>query len=97
MRSSWWSEVVFRVRAALRRQVVRSEIDGELAYHIKMRARDLEVSGMDRAPARREAEQRFGDYPKIRAECRELLMVESTRNGDNVMSEIVQDFRFAGY
>ena len=94
--SSWWSNLAFRIRAALRRQSVRAEIDGELAYHIHMRARALESSGRDRAAARREAEQRFGDYHKIRAECRELLMVESTRRGDNVMSGIVQDFRFAG-
>ena len=96
MRSSWWSELIFRVRAALRRQVVRSEIDGELAYHIQMRTRELEASGMDRAPARREAERRFGDYTRIRRECHELQLVEAKSHGAHVMSEILQDLRFAG-
>ncbi len=96
MRSSWWSELIFRLRAALRRQGVRSEIDGELAYHIQMRTRDLEASGMDRAPARREAERRFGDYTRIRRECHELQLVEAKPHGAHVMPEILQDLRFAG-
>ncbi len=96
MRSSWWSELIFRVRAALRRRVVRSEIDGELAHHVQMRTRDLEASGMGRAPARREAERRFGDYARIRRECHELQLVEAKPHGAHVMSEILQDLRFAG-
>ena len=46
--------------AAIRRQTIQQDIDSELAYHVEMRTRALEATGMGAAAARREAERRFG-------------------------------------
>ncbi len=91
---SRWSEVWLRVRAALRRRSVEREIDGELAYHMEMRARDLEATGVAPHVARREAKSLFGDYGRIRSECRELMMVDEGRQGDSVMSDFMYDVRY---
>ena len=91
---SRWAEVWLRVRAALRRRSVEREIDGELAYHMEMRARDLEATGVAPHVARREAKSLFGDYGRIRSECRELMMVDEGRQGDSVMSDFMYDVRY---
>ena len=91
---SSWAEMWVRLRATLRRQSVQQEIDGELAYHMEMRARDLEATGVAPSVARREAKSLFGDYRKIRSECRELMMVDEGRQGDSKMSDLLHDFRY---
>jgi putative ABC transport system permease protein len=82
------------VRAFLKRERVRREIDGELHYHIEMRTRDLVAGGMAPADARAEALRRFGDLEKTRIVCHEILMVEPTEKGDGLMKELVQDIRY---
>ncbi len=93
-RASRWVGMWVRLRAVLRRQSVQQEIDGELAYHIEMRARDLEGTGVAPRVARREAKSLFGDYGKIRSECRELMMVDEGRQGDSKMSDLINDLRY---
>ncbi len=91
---SRWAAMWVRLRAVLRRQSVQQEIDGELAYHIEMRARDLEGTGVAPRVARREAKSLFGDYGKIRSECRELMMVDEGRQGESKMSDLLYDLRY---
>jgi putative ABC transport system permease protein len=86
---------LFGLWAALRRQTIQQDIDSELAYHVQMRARDLEKTGMGTAAARREAERRFGNHERIRAECREVMMVDAERQGDGIMAQFGQDLRYA--
>ena len=87
-KASRWVGMWVRLRAVLRRQSVQQEIDGELAYHIEMRARDLEGTGVVPRVARREAKSLFGDYGKILSECRELMMVDEGRQGESKMSDL---------
>ncbi len=81
--------------AAIRRQTIQQDIDSELAYHVEMRTRALEATGMGAAAARREAERRFGNYGRIRAECRAVMMVDGERQGDGIMAQFGQDLRYA--
>ncbi|MCZ6915466.1 MAG: ABC transporter permease [Gemmatimonadetes bacterium] len=92
---SFWARLAMRIRAAVARRSIRNEIDGELAYHIEMRARDLEGSGASHIGARRTAESLFGDYARIRSECREIMLVDGKHERGNVMGEFVHDLRYA--
>lgn len=87
--------VAARLWALIRRRSIQSEIDGELAYHIEMRARELTASGWPAAAARREAKERFGDFGRIRTECLEVMLVDTQRKGDNVMWQFRQDLHYA--
>jgi predicted permease len=86
---------LFGLWATIRRQNIQQDIDSELAYHVEMRARDLEATGMGAAAARREAARRFGNHGRIRAECREVMMVDAERQGDGIMAQFGQDLRYA--
>ncbi|HEU4628281.1 MAG TPA: ABC transporter permease [Gemmatimonadaceae bacterium] len=48
-------------RLALRRPRLEQEIDAEIAFHLQMRAAELEARGYDPEAARAEARRRFGD------------------------------------
>ena len=48
---------------------VEDEIAEELEFHLAMRQRDNEQAGMASAAARRDAEERFGDFEAIRSAC----------------------------
>ena len=54
-----------RLRALRRPNHVRDEIAEELRFHIEMRARDNERSGMSAGDARFDAERRFGSVARI--------------------------------
>lgn len=86
---------LFGLWAAVRRQTIQQDIDSELAYHVEMRTRDLEATGMAEPAARREAARRFGNYGRIRAECRAVMMVDTERQGDGIMTQFGQDLRYA--
>ena len=48
---------------------LRADVEDELAYHLELRARELERHGLAPNVAREEAARLFGDVPSIRAEC----------------------------
>jgi predicted permease len=45
------------------------DLDDELAFHLEMRVRELVEEGLGEAEARSEAQRRFGDLGRVRAEC----------------------------
>ena len=49
-----------------------AEVDEELAFHLDMRARELEARGWTPAAARAAARRQFGDLDDARAYCRAL-------------------------
>ncbi len=55
----------------LDRESIGRELDDEIEFHLRMRARELEGRGYSRAEAWREAVQRFGDVAATRAVCLE--------------------------
>jgi putative ABC transport system permease protein len=83
-------------RSLLGRTSVEREVDGELAFHLEMRARELVAQGMDEARAQAEARRRFGDLEKVRKECR-MLGRERERDvrRTEYLAEAWQDVRFA--
>jgi putative ABC transport system permease protein len=75
---------------------VEEQVEDELGFHLAMRARDLERTGMSPAEARERAEREFGDYAAIERECTTIA-----ERGDRAMlrrewlRELRQDVRFA--
>ncbi len=89
-----WVTMRFWLRARLRRRALRTEIDEELEYHVRMRARELIAEGWEPGAARRSARKRFGELERARQACRELYMVEGDTKGDGMMWELGRDVRF---
>ncbi len=54
------------------RPTVEREVDEEFDHHVEMRVRDLVAEGWSREDAQREAERRFGDIDRLKADCRDL-------------------------
>ena len=75
---------------------IAREVDGELRFHLDMRAQELMDAGMGPQAARLAALQSFGDLPTIAAECRTI----STRGARArarraLMTGLLHDLRFA--
>jgi len=60
---------LFRL-ALRRRDVIHENVDAEIALHIELRARQLEVAGLTPEEALGEARHRFGDTPAARRSLR---------------------------
>ena len=48
-------------RLAVRRPAIERDVDAEIAFHLVMRAAELEARGLTHDAARAEARRRFGD------------------------------------
>jgi predicted permease len=48
------------------------DLEDELSFHVEMRIRELVEEGWSEADARSEARRRFGDFRRIRAQCRRI-------------------------
>ena len=48
-------------RLAVRRPAIERDVDAEIAFHLEMRAAELEARGLTHDAARAEARRRFGD------------------------------------
>ena len=75
---------------------VEREVDGEIAFHLEMRVRELVARGMDPREARAEALRRFGDVEGITAACRD----QGRRRNEEMrraewLAELWQDVRYA--
>ncbi len=90
-----WLDLRFRIRALLRREKTRREVDEELAYHLDMRTKSYEARGYSSPRARRAAIDRFGDFDRTRRVCHGLRMVERPTRRDSLMSAFMQDVRYA--
>lgn len=55
------------------------DVEDEIAFHLDMRARELEARGMEAAQARDEAKRRFGDRVRLEAEMRRLEREKAER------------------
>ncbi|MEP6572967.1 MAG: ABC transporter permease [Gemmatimonadota bacterium] len=75
---------------------VSEEIAEELAFHLEMRARELESQGFDPALARRMALARFSDVERVAEECRALAeRREDTVRRTRYIRNFLLDIRFA--
>ncbi|MCC6408967.1 MAG: hypothetical protein IT453_17535 [Planctomycetes bacterium] len=55
---------------------VDGDIDEELRFHLAERERENRAAGMSAEEARADAERRFGDFERIRGECRRVQLGE---------------------
>src|SRR3954469_11779002 len=72
----------------LRRSETANDLDEELRSHIRLRADDLERSGLERAEAERRAQIELGSAERFKEECREEM-------GGNFVEGSIQDMRFS--
>jgi predicted permease len=88
--------MAFERLSRLLRPPVEREVDEELAFHLEMRASELQEKGMPAEAARGAAARRFHDLDKTRRECRQIA-----RNRDRSerrrewWSEALHDLAFA--
>lgn len=88
----------YRKRFPLRlwRPAVDEEVDGELEFHLEMRRREYLAQGMTDAQARDAALDKFGNYTRVRRECRALgHQREQRMRIVQYVSELRQDAAFA--
>lgn len=77
-------------------EAVEAEVDEEFAFHVEMRARELEEAGLAPTAARRAAERAFGDAAPARAECVELQSsMRSRRRLRRAFNALWNDLRIA--
>src|SRR5579864_5254156 len=65
------NELLYRLRALVRRSAVESELDEELRFHFAQQVEKYVRSGLDRAEAVRRARLTFGGMEQVKEECRE--------------------------
>ena len=86
----------WRRLSSLLRPSVDREVDDEIAFHLEMRARELEAQGLEPRAARAAAERRFSDLQATRRACRRIAQ---GRNRDERRrewwGEFGQDLGFA--
>jgi hypothetical protein len=83
-----WSDLLYRLRALLRRKAVEGELDDELRFHFERQVEKYVAAGMARAEAERRARMEFGGVESIKEECREA-------RGVSVIETTAQDVRYA--
>ena len=83
-----FSDLLFRLRALFRRNIVEAELDEELRSHFKHQVEKLVGSGMPREEALRRARIEFGGHEQLKEECRDA-------RGVNLVETVMQDVRYA--
>jgi putative ABC transport system permease protein len=75
---------------------VEQDVDAELVFHLDMRAAEYERRGLTPRSARVAAERRFGDLPRVRAECERIEhQREQAMSRARMLEELGQDIRWA--
>jgi len=85
--AEWLNSLRLRVRAFLRRRQLEQDLQDELAFHLAMRAEQLDTSGA--SDARAGARRQFGNVTRIREDLRESWALAPRLGG------LVRDFRYA--
>lgn len=65
------SDLVYRFRALLHRQVLDDELEEELRYHLDREAERVRAQGLSEQQARREAALAFGGIESVKEDCRQ--------------------------
>ncbi|MGB9402078.1 MAG: ADOP family duplicated permease [Candidatus Acidiferrales bacterium] len=81
------SDLLIRVRALMRRDVVERELDEELRFHFEEQVEKFVKEGVPRDEARRRARLEFGGAEGIKEECREA-------RGVHFVETLAQDVRY---
>ena len=74
---------------------VDEDVDDELAFHLEMRARDYQATGLSEADARTAATRRFGDVRDARSACLAVgHRVQRRVSRANTLDALGQDVRY---
>jgi hypothetical protein len=65
------SDLVYRLRAPLRRNTVEAEMDVELRFHIERHVEKYVRAGPDRREAQRRARMESGEVESVKEQCRD--------------------------
>jgi putative ABC transport system permease protein len=82
------SDLLFRLRALFRRDVVERELDDELRFHVEHEAEKYVRQGLPRADAERRARIAFGGLDRIKDDARDA-------RGITLIDSLLQDLRYA--
>lgn len=83
-----FSDLLYRLRALLRRDTVESETDAELRFHFERQVEKYLKSGLTREEAMRRTRLDFGGHEQLKEECREA-------RGTHLIESFFQDIRYA--
>ena len=81
------SDVLYRLRAILRRNAVERELDDELRFHLERQMEKLAASGVPREQAARQARIALGGLDQTKEDCREA-------RGVSALEVLRQDVRY---
>ena len=81
------SDLLFRLRALLRREAMEAEMDQELRSHFEKNVEKLLAAGLPREEAMRRVRLEFGGHEQLQEECRDA-------RGVNFIETLIRDVRF---
>lgn len=82
------SDLLFRLRALVRRKSVEGQLDEELRFHLEQQVERYMRRGLDRPEAIRRARLTFGGIEQLKEECRDA-------RGVSAIESTAQDVRYA--
>ena len=82
-----FNDLIFRLRALFRREIVESEADAELRFHFEQQVEKNIKAGLTREEALRRARIDFGGHEQLKEEIREA-------RGVNLIETLFQDVRY---
>ena len=88
MLSEWWNDLLYRLRALVRRRDVERELADELRLHIEREAEKYERQGVLPAEAMRRAHLAFGGVERVKEESRD-------GRGTALLESALKDLRYA--
>ncbi len=85
--TTWWRQLLLRLRDVIRKPQVERELDHELRFHLERQVTQNIAAGMSPEEARYRALQSFGGTEQIKEECRDA-------RGTRFFEDFLQDIRF---
>ena len=82
------ADLLYRLRAILRRKAMEDELDEELRFHLERQAEKELKAGLTPEEAKRKARLALGGLDQVKEECRQA-------RGISVLETTVQDLRYA--
>src|ERR1051325_8598764 len=82
-----FADIVYRIRALMRRRMVERELDEELRFHIQQQTDKLVAAGLSPEEAARRVRLEFGGLDEVKEECRDA-------RGIGAVEEIARNMRY---
>src|SRR3984957_18940212 len=77
---SFLHDLLLRLRTLVRRRQLGADVEDELAFHLDMRASQIESTGVDPVTAQRTARRRFGNVTSFRERIRDMWSFPSAES-----------------